>query len=339
LNVQQVKEYIIENNHVQFILESLECQFIKWHSSGYWTCGNPPPSDNRQSITIYQNLNVVNYTKEMPIPSDLITLVEFIKKINFFQALKYLHEILNLDFYSEQEIDLPESIRITRMLVSMRGNSNEREEDDTPIKPIPESVLKYYKTPCVNDMFLKDGISYESQVEFEYGYDDCSNRLTIPIRDEMGVLCGIKARLFKQHLNEDELKYIYLEPCAKSKILYNYHRSYKYIKETNRAFIGEAEKFCAQLWSYGYKNCISLGGKKISKVQIDKLIRLNAEIVLCLDADVQHKELEDIASRFIDGVGIWAMFDREGLLKEKESPSDRKEVFEYLVKNCIEKIK
>jgi DNA primase len=339
LNVQQIKEYIIENNHVQFILESLNCQFIRWHNSGYWTCGNPPPSDNRQAITVYQNLNVINYTKEMPIPSDLITLVEFIKKINFFQALKYLHEILNLDFYSEQEMDLPESIRITRMLVSMRGNGSEHEEDDTPIKPIPESVLKYYKTPCVNDMFLRDGISYESQVEFLVGFDDESNRITLPVFDEISNLVSIKGRLFKEKIEEDELKYIYLYKCPRNKILFALNKSLPYIQQSGRVYVGEAEKFSLQLWSYGYKNCISLGGKKISKVQIDKLIRLNAEIVLCLDADVQHKELEDIASRFIDGVSVWAMFDREGLLKEKESPSDRKEVFEYLVKNCIEKIK
>ena len=95
MNASEIKQYIIENNKIEFILESINCQFIKWHTSGYWTCGNPPPSDNKNAITVYaDNLKTINYTKEMPVPSDLITLVEFINGINFYQALKYLHEIL-----------------------------------------------------------------------------------------------------------------------------------------------------------------------------------------------------------------------------------------------------
>jgi DNA primase len=338
MNASELKLWIYENNKIEELLESIGCHSVKYHAGGYYTAGNFDGS-NKTAITIYvPQLNIVNYTRELPTPSDIFTLVEHNKGLNFFQSMKYICELFGLDFYAEPNQDLPYALQILKMLGSMKSG-DKYEEDDTPVKPIPESILKYYRTPTVNDMFLKDGISYETQIEFEYGYDDCSNRLTIPIRDETGMLCGIKARLFKEHLSEDDLKYIYLEPCAKSKILYNYHRSYKHIKESNRAFVGESEKFCAQLWSYGYKNCISLGGKKISKVQIDKLIRLNAEIVLCLDKDVDHKELEEIASRFIDGVSVWAMFDREGILGEKESPSDKAEKWEYLVEHCIEKIK
>jgi DNA primase len=340
MNAQDIKQYILENEKVEFILEEIGCQFVKWHNSGYWTCSNPPPSDNKTAITIYSpSLNCVNYTKEMPLPSDIITLIQFVKEINFFHALKYLHEILEIDFYKDQDEDLPHSLVLTKMMKKLKKGEHVSEEDDTPIKPIPESVLKYYKTPCVNDMFLRDGIGYDVQSEFQIGYCEESNRITIPIYDEINNLVSVKGRLFKEKIEEDELKYIYLYKCPRNKILFALNKSLPYIQQSGRVYVGEAEKFNLQLWSYGYKNCISLGGKKISKVQIDKLIRLNAEIVLCLDADVKHKELEDIASRFIDGVSVWAMFDREGILGEKESPSDKKEKWEYLVKNCIEKIK
>ena len=50
-------------------------------------------------------------------------------------------------------------------------------------------------------------------------------------------------------------------------------------------------------------------------------------------------ELEDIANLFIDGVSIYAVIDRDGLLEEKESPMDRQDVWRELYKNNIYKIK
>jgi DNA primase len=207
-----------------------------------------------------------------------------------------------------------------------------------PHKFLIEKILTYYK-PYLNDMFLNDGISYETQKEFEIGYDEESNRITIPIRSEIGDLCGVKGRLFKKDIAEDELKYMYLEPCARNKILYGLNKTFPYIKQEGKCIKGEAEKSCLQLWSMGHFNCVGTGGTKISRQQIEKLSRLGVDLIIAFDQDVTKKEIENIADRFTNGIPIYYIFDENHILKEKQSPMDDKNKWEYLYNNCLFKIK
>jgi DNA primase len=333
----QLKEYIIENNKVEFILQELGCQHIKLHS-GYWTCGNPPPSDNPQAITLYNNefLNVINYTKDMGERTDIFSLVGFINQCNFFESMLWCCNVLGLDYYHEPTLELPESLRITKMLMKMK--SNDEEEDDTPIKVLNENILSYYK-PYVSDFWYNDHVPYSVQREWELGFDESTNRITIPIRDELGQLVGIKSRIFKHDIKEWEQKFLYLEPCPRNKILYGYHKTNKAIKETGKCYCFEAEKSVHQLWSYGYRNSIAFMGKKVGQQQINKLSRIDCDIVLCMDKDVKKEEVEKLANRFIDGIQIYAIYDEDKVLGEKESPADDPEKWEYLVKNNIYRIK
>jgi len=245
--------------------------------------------------------------------------------------------VLGLNYYHEVQNDLPESLRITKMLMKMK--SNDEEEDDTPIRVLDKGILNYYKTPCVNDMFLKDGISYNAQETFQIGYDDESNRITIPIFDEINSLVSVKARLFKKELSENDLKYIYLYKCPRNKILFGLNFTHDYIKESGKVFISESEKGTMQLWSYGIKNSVGIGGKKIGKRQVEMLSRLGAKICFAFDKDVTQKELEEKANMFIDGIPIYAIIDMDGILGDKESPMDDRSKWEILSKNNVYKIK
>jgi DNA primase len=339
MDIKLLKTYIFENNKIEDILQEIGCHSIKFHSSnGYWTCGNPD-GDNRQAIIVYsnENLNCINYTRNIGTPSDLLTLVCYNKQLSFFEGLKFVCGILGIDYYHNFEEDVPESLRITKLLYSMQ-QGNLDQEDDRPLKPISEKILSYYY-PCVNQMFADDGIDFKTQQIFELGYDQETNRITIPIRSEIGDLIGIKGRLFKKDISENEQKYLYIEPCARGKILYGLDKTYPYIKKTGKCFIGESEKFTQQLWSMGVYNSVATSGKKISVHQIEKLTRLNAELIFAFDKDVTKKEIEDIADRFVSGVLIWYLFDDKNILDEKESPSDSWVKWQRLNKECLYKIK
>lgn len=346
MDIKQLKEYIYENGKIEQILQEIGCHSIKYHPGGnpdpYWTASNKD-GNNKSAITIYnkQSLKCINYTRDItngkPIEPDLLTLVCFNMGLSFFKALQFVCSILGIDYYHNFDKELPESLRITKLIYEMQ-QGNLDQDDDKPLKPISEKILTYYK-PYLNDMFAKDNISYETQKEFEIGYDEQTNRITIPIRSEINDLVGIKGRLFKQELEEDELKYIYLEPCGRSKILYGLNKTYPNIKQIGKVLIGESEKFTLQLWSMGYHNTVGIGGKKVSSQQIEKLTRLGVDLVFAFDKDVTKKEIEDIADRFVDGVSIYYLWDDKNILNEKESPSDNKEKFEFLLKNCLYKIK
>ena len=341
MDVKELKNYIYENRYVEQILESIGCHHIKYHASNsYWTCANAT-GDNNGAVVLYNNeyLMCLNYTRQMingTRKTDIIDLVCYTKDLTFPQGLKFICEEIGMSYYHDFEDDIPESFKILKMIDDM--NSNSIEEREKPLKPISESILSYYK-PYVNDLFFDDNIDYDTQKTFEIGFDEESNRYTIPIRSELGDLVGVKGRHFSRQVPEGENKYIYLEPCAKSKIIYGLYKTIDYIKSTGRIYVGESEKFTQQLWSYAYRNGGGTGGKELSQCQIDMLVRLGVKVVFCFDKDVTKEELETLADRFPDGVPLFYMFDEDNILEEHESPSDNPTKWQYMVKNNIYKLR
>ena len=341
MDVRELKEYIYENKYVEQILESIDCHHIKFHSgSGFWTCANFD-GDNTKAIVLYNNeyLMCTNYTRQMikgTRSTDIVDLVCFNKNMSFPEGLKFICQEIGIDYYHDFDEDIPESFRILKMLDDM--NSNLSVEKDTPLKPISEHILAYYK-PYVNSLFYEDGVGFETQREFEIGFDEESNRYTIPIRSELGHLIGVKGRYFYRDVPENENKYVYLEPCSKSKILYGLNKTNDYIQQNGRVFVVESEKAVMQLWDYGHKTAVSSGGKKISQYQIDLLVRLGVKIILCFDKDVQNEELEEVADLFPDGVPVYYMYDTDNILEQKESPSDNPVKWQHMVTHNIYKLR
>lgn len=341
MDIEILKEHILENNFIPTILEELGCHHIR-KKDGYIQCANPD-GNNITAVCVYENTNLttINYTRDISngknIHTDLISLVEFYKNETFPYAVKWICDILDIDYYSNLDENLPKSLQLTKMLVEMQSVDTES-ETEKPLKSIPEKILSYFK-PYVNDMFNEDGVSYETQVEFEIGYDEFTNRITIPIRDDLGNLVGVKARYFYRQVPEDEQKFMYIEKCARSQILYGLYKTINFIKKAQRVFVTEAEKGVQQLYDKGYFEAVAIGGSKVSKSQIDKLTRLCVPIIFVFDKDITKEELDDIASRFIDGTEVYALIDTIGILNEKESPTDNISKFEQLLEKCMYRLK
>lgn len=341
MDIEILKEHILENNFIPTILEELGCHHIR-KKDGYFQCANPD-GDNVTAVCVYENTNLttINYTRDISngknIHTDLISLVEFYKNETFPYAVKWICDVLDIDYYSNLDEDLPKSLQLTKMLIEMQSVDTEA-ETEKPLKPIPEKILSYFK-PYVNDMFNEDGVSYDTQAEFEIGYDEFTNRITIPIRDDLGNLVGVKARYFYRQVPEDEQKFMYIEKCARSQILYGLYKTINFIKKAQRVFVTEAEKGVQQLYDKGYFEAVATGGSKISKSQIDKLTRLCVPIIFVFDKDITKEELDDIASRFIDGTEVYALIDTIGILNEKESPTDNISKFEQLLDKCMYRLK
>lgn len=337
--MQALREHITRNDLVPTILESLGCHSIKFHGT-YYSCTNVD-GDNKNAVNVMlPSLTVINYTRDLDSVSthhDIFTLVQFYNHCNFFEAIKYICDCLGLSLYHDFDEDIPESLVLTRELLKMI-DEDDPQPTDKPLSPIPEQILSYY-LPYVNDQFLKDNIPYHIQSFFGLGYDPCSNRITIPIRNYDGTLVGVKGRYFGSIPEGSEIqKYIYLEPCNKGQILYGLDKSKDKIEERRFAFVGESEKFVMQLWAYGDCNAVATGGKTISRQQIELLSRLCDKVVLCLDSDVKENELKNIADKFLGYVEVYMVIDENRLLVEKESPSDDPEKWRYL-KNCLKRVK
>lgn len=337
MDAQYLKEYIIINDKTEYVLEELGCKHIRLHNNTYYSCAFPfVESDNKNGMLVYiDNLYVHSNTKNIKDKygnSDIVSLICYVKDMYFTKALKWLADILGLDYYKEEQEEIPESLQYTKMLIDM--SEGDDFVNEIKLKPISEKVLSYYKS-YVNDMFYNDGISYSTQREFEIGFDIHTQRYTIPIRDELGTLVGVKGRYYKK--DSDEEKYLYLEPCSKSQVLYGLYKTMEYIKEKNEVIVVESEKSVMVLWSQGIRNVVAIGGHDLSKTQVEKITRLGIkEIILCYDEDVNRmdngkinkKDYISEANKFIEQIKVTAMVDISGnILSPKESPVDDMDKF------------
>ena len=350
MQVNELKEYLLDNELCEDVLIALGCGHVR-NRGEYISASNPDGGDNRQAIVLYLNesLNCIDYTRQLSKTkraTDIFDLIAYFEQCTFPEAMKWVCDTVGLDYYQEAK-EPCESLQILKMLKAMSIDSDE--ENNESVKPIPEEILDYY-LPWGNVIFEDDGISLDTQYEWEIKFDPQTNSICIPIRDELGTLIAVKARRFKytpstpmdnrrfpDELGEDESKYFYLEPGAKSQVLYGLYKNAKAIQRQGIVFVGESEKFPLQLYDMGYYG-VSTGGSKVSKRQIELLTRLAVKIVFCFDKDISEEELQSIASRFMDGIDIYAIIDKDNILGEKESPSDNPEKWYHLIKNNIYKI-
>lgn len=333
MDIRDLKEEILNRELISDILAELGCHHIR-DKGDYIQAGNKD-GDNPNSIVVYKNeyISCLNYTRQITKngrQADIFDLVAYFEDCSFAEAMKFVCELAGIDYYGEKE-DLPESLQILRMLKDM--NVGDSDEDNSPVKPISEKILSYY-LPHPNKMFECDGIALNIQREFEVGYCPLTNYITIPIRDSLGSLVGVKGRYFGDP-DECHTKYVYIEKCNKSHIIYGHWQNREYIKNSKFVYIVESEKAVQQLATIGVRNVVSTGGKTISKTQIELIVRTGCTPIFAYDKDVQEDELQEIASMFMDGISVYAIIDKDNILDEKESPSDNPEKWNVLTKNHI----
>ena len=322
MNIQQLKQYIFKNGLQIQILQALELSNIR-EDDNKIQCSNID-GDNLTAILIYknnENLLVIDYTRDITDEynnSDIIALVEFVRNCDYVEAVKWIKKVLHIeDYYIVQKTT--EQDKIDYILSHSKAVDEDIKNDLLP--EIPEETLKAY-LPWDNTIFYEDHIDWETQAEFELGLDVFSHRITIPIRDETGRLIGVKGRRAWDVVDEYNPKYIYLHQCAKSKICYGLYKTLPYIKEKNEVIVCESEKGVMQLWSYGYRNCVAVGGHSISDWQARRLEELDVDITIAFDKDVDIDVIEKELDKFETNHNLYYIYDENNLLDEKQSPMD-----------------
>jgi len=304
------------------IVEALGCNNFK-KGQAFYTCSNPD-GDAKAAINIsIDSLKVLNHTRpDFPERADIITLVEYVKNMYFTQAIKWICDICGYQYYFGGFDKEKENDPCLLFLEEVEPN-NSSKFDEIPLRKLDENVLNEYVN-FPNLWFYNEGISFDVQQLFEVGFSVRDNCITIPIRDELGELVGIKGRTILDYEKLKMSKYWFPYPAPKSLILYGLDKAYSHIKDAGEVIVYEAEKSVQKSFSYGYCNAVSIGGHDLSQNQVMKLEKLGVDIVLAFDKNVTNVEWKREIDKFLLRDKLYVIYERKnsGLLGQKDAPVD-----------------
>ena len=339
---KQILKYIYEEQKIEEIYEKLGCQNIKFEQNDKLISAALPDGDNSRSVQTYcDDENLVSFIRTRGIKGNIFNVIGYIRhgcttheetKEKLYEIKKWIYVELGL-----KDLKLPEPKEDP--LKWLKEIQKERQYYENKLnKVLPEDIMNQY-IPYPHMRWIKEGISYETQILFGVGYDLFAERIVFAIHNKNGEIVGVKGRYVGGDKNTlDNIKYIYLYSCNKGWELFNLHRALPHIEEEKQVIVVEGEKSTMLLWEYGFKNCVAIGGSDLSEQQVKMLkdLGLDVEIVLAYDQDKDKDFIREQLKKF----GCWkstrkisVIFDKDNLLKPKMSPCDDEKLWKKLYGN------
>jgi DNA primase len=274
-----------------------------------------PDGDNNTSVCIKldDNLTSVIFSRSSN-DWDIIGLIRYAKKCSFNKAIDWLCKELNVEY---TEIQTNETYKILRQF-----------NKKTEIKPavheiLDEEILNKYQNIPIEE-WKKEGINIETQRKYQVMFDDVSNRIIFPIRDENNNLINIKGRTCYNNYKELGIaKYQYYYPLGSNDILFGLNFNMFHIQQKNEVIIFEAEKSVMKCDSLGIYNSVAVSTHSINPYQLKKIISLRCNVVIAFDKDVSYKDLKKEAQKLNKYTNVYVIYDKDGLLGEKDAPIDK----------------
>lgn len=318
--IYELKQMLLENpDNIISLLEWYDFEHIKLSESEIRfardECGG-------QNIAIYIRnnpfLNVNDYARD--VRCDIFSYIMMMRGCTLHNVIVVTKRILNLD-----DKWTPKKKR--RIFGGIYEGLKKHEIDS--FKIYDESILDKYDAVC-SERFLQEGIQLKSQKKFHIMFDSVEDCIILPIKSPYGDLIGVKSRL--NYESEDLPKYYYPVKCAAGQTLYGYAENYDSLYG-NDVFIFESEKSVMLCDSYGYNNCVALGGNNLSDAQAKLIASLHPKrVVFLLDSNLDLKITYRNAHKLHD-MNVWFWDWRDNLdVDEKDSPVDKgKDVFENIL--------
>lgn len=338
----ELKKYIYENNKTEYIISEIGCGNIKYHvNKDYYSCSNFN-GDNPAAINITNNeyLNVTNWTREKEFGdgSDIITLVQYNKQCSFVEAVKYLHNILGLEYKWKKTIQKNEKKEEDDPLyIFKKVKRAKKKVDVSDIHVLEEEVLDEY-VPLLHIDWLRQGVTERTRSKFGLAYSYKRKRVILPMRAwNTGELLGINARTTIENYEELGIKKYYITPTyQKSLNLFGLYENYDSIQKAGYVVIYESEKSVLKRDSLCDATGVALSGHSLSDEQVRILIGLNVDIIISMDNDIPIEEIRHMASKFYHIRNVYYTYDKWDLLGKKDSIADMSnKIFNFIMKYKI----
>ena len=325
--VQQIKNILFnDKDKIITVLEKLNCHKINPYYQNQIRCALPDGETGTSvQIILTDFLPAYVYSRsgyDSYEIKDIISLVQFLLKSNFATAIKWLCEILEIEYDDTQVImrNQSETIKLLKEYV--------RQDVKPPLNnPMSENFLNKYPLHIVKE-WVNEGIEEEIQRKYGIRIDKKRNRWLIPIRDKDNRLITVKGRSYLPNTKELDIpKYLYYKENKEDKycnnILFGLNHNYKNIKKLKEVIVVEGEKTVMKADSMGFDNVVAISGHDINKNIKKEILKLQVDVVLALDKDVTMSEIMKEGRKLSMFANVYYVFDKDNLLSDKDSPFDR----------------
>lgn len=319
MDVNELKIYLYENpSLIEVLLDKLGCHHIKHIPNKRVQCALPD-GDNVASVQVLLNENTnlitIVHTRKEYKGGDIFRFIQYMKSINFRQALNWVSETLEIDHI---KTIVPHKRGFLSILDEFDINESVCAYND----PISETAFSSF-IEMPHRIFSHDGISLEVQKKMRICYDIEAGRILIPIRNEYGELITFKGRTINENYKSLDIpKYISYYNYNASSLLYGLYENHANIMHKHEVIIVESEKAVLQAMSIGINNVVALSKSSISKEQVDLILGLQCDIILALDNDIDEKYCIEELDKFGNMCNKY-LIQGYWYLEEKDSPFDR----------------
>lgn len=329
--------------------------------NGLFTARTICHGGNSHKLYYYENTRLFHcYTGCGDASFDIYDLVLRVNKTAGIQNFSLSHAIAFVARYFGYTAEIfdfennQEASEDWQIINNFKRNKEKKQSQTVELKTYDNKVLRYLPHPHIIP-WEKEGINFEIMKSRGICYDPINEGIVIPHYDINGNLIGIRERTL---IKENEIYGKYRPAYINGKLynhplgfnLYNLNNSKKAISTFQKAIIFEGEKSCLKYASFfGEDSDISVAccGSNLIKYQVKLLLAYNVkEIIIAFDKQFKKigdkewenwtKKLQILYNKYGAYLNISYLFDKENILKYKDSPIDQtKEKFLYLFKNRI----
>jgi len=340
----ELKIYILENEKIEYILDSLGCRSIVYHDDkNYYSATQPEESaDNKMGVCIkaVPFLNYYSYSRNIHIEDgkDLFALVQEAKHITFAETMKYLHSLLGLKYTFKKEQIKDNTPKYNPLAIFEKAKSKKRCRNvlDCTFEALDESVLTDL-VPMIHIDLWREGIMPWTVKKFGLAYSYKWKRTIFPHRYINGELMGWNGRSSIQDCELFGITKYYISPGMKKICPYGLYENYESIEKAGYCVVYESEKSVLKRDSKNDSTGLAISGKSISDEEVRLILGLNIkEIVIALDKDVDINEIRHLAEKFFRHRKVSYIYDKWELLNAKDSPADAcNKIYNFLFQHRV----
>lgn len=263
------------------------------------------------------------------IGGSLITFLKYYYKCSGYQAVNMLQEYLGIS--ESERLEAPSHIEATSVCKQFKIQKKEKKTSGQK-KNLTDYAMRFLNDSSKRQIWRDDMITDEAMDFYQVRYDDFSNRLVYPIHDENGVLVNIGGRTLDPDFKEKGLrKYTYFSGWdGGMSIVFGLWENRDAIRKKKEVILFEGAKSVMVARGYGFQDCGALLTSHLNPGQLKVLIKLGCSVVFALDKEVDVRKDYNI-QKLKQYVPVFYLYDKDGLLGEKDAPVDRgEEVFKKL---------